>query len=202
MLHVGQILDHFGLFNWPVGGIPGDSDSDHSSSSSEASSSDSSDDDDIDNEDAQLQNDVDFVFNMIRQLGLQVDDDGNPIYPDGEEPPDDAKIHHFRRTKDTVSLGMLSTATWCDITLQHHLTDAAEKDVRSFQKITGGGHGCLLPGGLAKRRDVLTDMTGLKLRKHGRCPANCVAYDDEDTTTDICPNGKCRKPRFKVGQLN
>lgn len=179
------------------GGIPDDS---SSSDSSEDSDSDSDmSDDDLDgnpyaNDDPNLQ-----FINELLDTGPRVAEDAatETAKDAGNEPSDEDKINHFRLMKDNVTLQMLSTAAWCDISLQHRLTVEADIDIRKFQKITTPS-GCLEPGGLDTRRELLKTMTGLRLKKHGRCPANCVAYADDDETTTHCPFPKCGKPRFKV----
>lgn len=135
----------------------------------------------------------------FRVLYSELMDDGEPPIP----PDDDRDLedqNHFRFVKTNLTLQEMSTVAWASIKIEHRISRSADMDLRLYQETlsNAASSNALQPGEIRKVRSTLQGVTGLQLRKYGRCPNNCVAYDPEDKTTTHCPEKKCGLPRFKV----
>lgn len=101
--------------------------------------------------------------------------------------------------RSELSLQDLSTFAWTDIVLRYKITKEAESALRHFNSVTGDKNGTkLVPSEIRTARTRLVNLTGLNYEPHGRCIRNCMAFRDDDTTTDKCL--ECGEQRFTVSR--
>lgn len=144
-------------------------------------------------------NDADGNFDDILD-DIQLPEQRPPA-PDPDDPPNNPArqvcepTHDFREIRGDISLGDLSSITWTQLVLMHRISKEAESEIRQYHGLTTNPDAPLDPSELRTALKILERVTGLKARVHGRCPNNCLAYDDRDEITMECE--KCGEPRYE-----
>lgn len=132
-------------------------------------------------------------FRTLYKVFLPQTDDNSPDIDPDQDP------EHFKSIKSTITIRDVSTIAWTSLKLEHRTSDAADRSYRMYTRVLAEKF-CiaLLPAESRLVAKTLHRLTTLDVKKHGRCPNNCVAYDSDDDTTLKCPRKKCGLDRYKV----